>query len=251
MGNQDPTTAWPNSLVMLSAIAAATSRVRLVAAAVIAPLRHPLLLAKELATLDLLSAGRLVVQPTVSWFRPEYEALGVPWAARGDLLDEHLAAWEALWGPSPASFDGRHYPFTDVYLEPKPFRPGGPTIWLGGVDAARPPARSAWFATATRSIRSGQPTDEDLDAPPRGDDGGRPGPRRARDGGRHARRLPRRREPGRRRTARSNRFRRNWNEASGRSASSRRSSPTTRRRSAPSAARSSTACRRARRLNAG
>src|SRR5439155_4990780 len=88
-GNQDPGTSWPSSLVLLGAIAAATSRVRLVAGAIIAPLRHPLVLAKELATLDLLAEGRLVVQPTVSWHRAEYEALGVPFDARGDLLDEH------------------------------------------------------------------------------------------------------------------------------------------------------------------
>ena len=75
-GNQDPATPWPSSGRLLSAIAAATTRLR--AAAIIAPLRHPLLLAKELATLDLLSEGRLVVQPIVSWHEPEYEALGVP-----------------------------------------------------------------------------------------------------------------------------------------------------------------------------
>ena len=131
-GNQDPATPWPNSLMLLSAIAAATSRVRLIAAAIIAPLRHPLLLAKELATLDLLSEGRLVVQPTVSWHRAEYRALGVPWHERGDMLDEHLAAWEVLWRKSPASFEGRHYPFSDVYFEPKPFRAEGPALWLGG-----------------------------------------------------------------------------------------------------------------------
>src|SRR5436309_5504941 len=107
--NQDPRTPWPSSLLLLAAVAAATDRVRLVAGAVIPPLRHPLLLAKELATLDLLSEGRLVVQPTVSWHRAEYEALGVPFEIRGELLDEHLAAWGALWGASPASFDGRQY----------------------------------------------------------------------------------------------------------------------------------------------
>src|SRR5207248_6241690 len=68
-GNQDPATPWPSSIVLLAAITAATSRIRPIAAAVIAPLRHPLLLAKDLATLDLLSEGRLVVQPTVSWHR--------------------------------------------------------------------------------------------------------------------------------------------------------------------------------------
>ena len=131
-GNQDPRTSWPSPLVLIGAIAAATSRVRLIAGAVIAPLRHPLVLAKELATLDLLAEGRLVVQPTVSWHRAEYEALGVPFDARGDLLDEHLAAWDVLWRETPASFAGRHYRFSDVYLEPKPYGPSGPVLWFGG-----------------------------------------------------------------------------------------------------------------------
>ena len=131
-GNQDPAMPWPSSLVLLSAIAAATTRMRLAACAVIAPLRHPLLLARELGTLDLLSEGRLVVQPTVSWHRDEYDALGVPFAKRGALLDEHLAAWEGLWRDTPASFAGEHYAYEDVYLEPKAWRPDGPRLWLGG-----------------------------------------------------------------------------------------------------------------------
>jgi len=131
-GNQDPATPWPDPFVVLSAVAAATSRVRLVASSVIAPLRHPLLIAKQLATLDLLSEGRLVVQPTVSWHRAEYEALGVPFERRGELLDEHLAAWASVWGSSPASFEGEHYRFTDIWLEPKPWRREGPALWFGG-----------------------------------------------------------------------------------------------------------------------
>jgi probable F420-dependent oxidoreductase len=131
-GNQDPATPWPYSLGLLSAVAAATERVRLIAAAIIAPLRHPVALAKELATLDLLSAGRLVVQPTVSWHADEYAALGVDFARRGALLDEHLAAWRALWGPSPASFAGENYRFSDVYSEPKPHHSEGPALWFGG-----------------------------------------------------------------------------------------------------------------------
>ena len=131
-GNQDPATPWPDSLVLLSAIAAVTSTLRLIAAAIIAPLRHPVLLAHQLATLDLLCQGRLVVQPTVSWHRDEYEALGVPFDRRGALLDEHLAAWRELWAHSPARFAGRHYRFADVYLEPKPWRPDGPALWFGG-----------------------------------------------------------------------------------------------------------------------
>ena len=131
-GNQDPSTPWPDPLTLLAAIAGVTTRLRLVASSIIAPLRHPLLLAKQFATLDLLSEGRLVVQPTVSWHRAEYEALGVPFEDRGDLLEEHLAAWRALWCGSPASFEGRHYRFADVSLEPKPFREDGPALWFGG-----------------------------------------------------------------------------------------------------------------------
>ena len=131
-GNQDPNTPWPSSLVLLSAIAAATTRLRPIAAAVIPPLRHPLVLARELGTLDLLAGGRLVVHPTVSWHEPEYEALDVPWKARGALLDEHLAAWAVLWRETPATFQGRHYRFRDVYFEPKASRPEGPTLWFGG-----------------------------------------------------------------------------------------------------------------------
>ena len=131
-GNQDPATSWPSSLILLGAMAAATSTLRLVAGAVIVPLRHPLLLAKELATLDQLSEGRLVVIPTVSWSRDEYAALGVPFEARGALLDEHLAAWAEVYARTPASFDGVHYRFRDVYLEPKAYRPDGPRLWFGG-----------------------------------------------------------------------------------------------------------------------
>jgi probable F420-dependent oxidoreductase len=131
-GNQDPATPWPSSIVLLSAIAASTTRLRLVAGAIIAPLRHPLLLARDLGTLDLVSRGRLVVLPTVSWHEPEYAALGVSFRERGELLDEHLAAWQAVWSKSPASFEGRHYGFADVWLEPKAFRPTGPRLWFGG-----------------------------------------------------------------------------------------------------------------------
>lgn len=114
-GNQDPSTPWPSSLMLLASIASVTSRIRLAAAAVLAPLRHPLALARDLGTLDLLSEGRLVVQPMVSWSRDEYAALGVPFEKRGDLLDEHLEIWSLLWRGSPVSYRGRHYSFEDVY----------------------------------------------------------------------------------------------------------------------------------------
>lgn len=132
-GNQDPATPWPDSIVLMSAIAAATTRLRIIAGAIIAPLRHPIVLAHQLAALDLVSEGRLVVQPTVSWHEDEYAALGVPFTQRGARLDEHVHAWKALWRDSPASFAGRHYRFANVYMEPKPYRREGPRLWFGGI----------------------------------------------------------------------------------------------------------------------
>ena len=161
-GNQDPSTPWPDALTLLSAVASATTTLRLVASSIIAPLRHPVLLAKQLATLDLLSEGRLVVQPTVSWHRPEYEALGVPFERRGELLDDHLAAWRVLWRDSPASFDGRYYRFSDVSLEPKPFRPEGPTLWFGGQTMhERLLRRLVEFGSGFNPL--GEPSQEDLE----------------------------------------------------------------------------------------
>lgn len=121
-GNQDPYTAWPNSLLLLAAIASATSRIRLVAGAIRAPLRHRLLLARELGTPDLLSEGRLVVQPTVSWSRDEYRALGVPFEHRGRNLDEQLKILDLLWRQSPVAHHGEYFDFEDVYFEPKAYR---------------------------------------------------------------------------------------------------------------------------------
>jgi probable F420-dependent oxidoreductase len=131
-GNQAPSMPWPSSIVLLGAIAAATTRLRLVAGAILAPLRHPLLLARELGTLDLVSRGRLVVLPTVGWHEQEYEALGVDFRRRGRLLDEQLTIWQKVWRESPTSHAGEHYRFENVWFEPKAFRPGGPRLWFGG-----------------------------------------------------------------------------------------------------------------------
>lgn len=161
-GNQDPATPWPSSLVLLSAIAQATTSLRLVAGAVIAPLRHPLLLARELGTLDLLSHGRLMVLPTVSWHRDEYDALGVAFGERGKILDEQLEVWERAWGPSPFRHGGARFPFGDVWMEPGPERPGGPALWFGG-QGMHPPLIQRIVRYGSGVNPFGPLTDDDLD----------------------------------------------------------------------------------------
>jgi probable F420-dependent oxidoreductase len=161
-GNQDPLTPWPSSLLLLASIASVTTRIRLVAGAVLAPLRHPLLLARELGTLDLLCEGRLVVQPSVSWSRDEYAAMGVPFRERGKILDEQLEIMKLVFEQSPATYKGDYFAFEDIYLEPKAFRPEGPRMWFGG--------QKAHGAVVERIVKYGhgfhpfgRPTAEDLE----------------------------------------------------------------------------------------
>ncbi|MEI7549713.1 MAG: TIGR03619 family F420-dependent LLM class oxidoreductase [Actinomycetes bacterium] len=137
-GNQPPDMSWPNSIVLLSAIAAVTEKLRLVGGAIIAPLRHPLLLAKEIATLDRLSEGRFVMLPTVSWHEDEYAALAVPFNRRGAILDEQLEVLAKCWQPGPVTHHGEFYNFDDVWVEPRPQRDDGPRLWFGGQDMHAP-----------------------------------------------------------------------------------------------------------------
>ena len=132
-GNQPSMFPHPSGLHQLSAISSVTSRIKLLAAAVLSPLRHPLLLAKEFATIDLLSKGRLIVLPGVSWQEEEYAALNVAFHQRGEILDEQLEIWSKLWrNGSPVAYAGKHFCFSDTYVEPQPFKPSGVTMWTGG-----------------------------------------------------------------------------------------------------------------------
>ena len=132
MGNQNPANSHPSAMVMLGAVAAQTTRIGIHACAILPVLAHPLQVAKDLATLDLLSKGRLVVWPTVSWQEQEYIALDKSFNKRGKMLDEQLAIWREAWAKSPASYEGEFYKFEDVFIEPKPCRPEGPPIWITG-----------------------------------------------------------------------------------------------------------------------
>ena len=132
-GMQDPMTPWPAPLIKLAAMAGATSTIRLISAAIIAPLRHPIVLAKELVTMDLVSNGRFTVMPTVSWHTEEYQSLQIDFQTRGRRLDEHLAIWKTLWEAAPAAYDGEFYEFANTFFSPQP-APGRIKIWFGGME---------------------------------------------------------------------------------------------------------------------
>jgi len=122
---------WPEPLTTLAAMAGATSRVRLGTGILIAPLRPPLLLAKTVATLDVLSGGRVDLGVGTGWQREEFEASGLPFAGRTARMDDTLRACRALWRDAPASFASETTSFRDVWCLPRPVQDPIP-IWIGG-----------------------------------------------------------------------------------------------------------------------
>ena len=126
----DADAPWIEPLTTLAAMASATTRVRLGTGILIAPLRPAVLLAKTIATLDVLSGGRVDLGVGVGWQREEYEALGVPFAGRWQRLDDTLGACRALWQDAPASFSSPTVAFDDIWCAPRPVQARVP-VWFG------------------------------------------------------------------------------------------------------------------------
>jgi probable F420-dependent oxidoreductase len=145
----------------LSWVAALTKRVQLSSQVMILPYRHPIVLAKELATLDVLSSGRVMVGVASGWLAEEFEMLGVPFRQRGRRMDEYLDAMVALWTQDHVTFRGRFVQIEDAAFFPKPVQKPHPPIWIGG-------ASDAAFARIARLgagwIAAPRPTIEELAA---------------------------------------------------------------------------------------
>jgi probable F420-dependent oxidoreductase len=136
-----PDAPWLEPLTMLAAIAAVTTRVRLATGILIAPLRPAAFLAKQVATLDQVSGGRVDLGVGTGWQREEYDAQGLAFERRGQLLDDTLAACRVLWRDTPAHLDAPTLSFRDIYCEPKPVQARGVPIWIAGTLHARNLAR--------------------------------------------------------------------------------------------------------------
>jgi len=137
-----PDYPWFEPLTFLAAIAGATERIRLSTGILIAPLRPAAVLAKQVATLDVLSRGRVDLGLGVGWQREEYLACGVPFEARYSLLDEQLRVCRLLWSQAPASFSGEFIEFDRIYSKPFPVQRRLP-VMLGLVPLPKNVARMA------------------------------------------------------------------------------------------------------------
>ncbi|MEU6591840.1 TIGR03619 family F420-dependent LLM class oxidoreductase [Streptomyces sp. NPDC046881] len=119
-------------LVLLAAVAGATTRLRLLTSVLVAPYYPALVLANQAATLDVVSGGRLVLGVGTGWNPDEFAAVGVPARERGARTDDHLAAARALWTRRPADFDGPFTTLRAARLGVPPVTAGGPPVWVGG-----------------------------------------------------------------------------------------------------------------------
>ncbi len=126
-----PDTPIPDPLIWLAFVAAAAPTLRLGTCILIVPQRNPLVLAKELATLDRLSGGRVELGIGVGWMREEFVSLGVPWERRGARNDEYIAAMQALWAGPHAEFHGEFVDFAPATCSPRPIQSRIP-IHVGG-----------------------------------------------------------------------------------------------------------------------
>jgi probable F420-dependent oxidoreductase len=152
----DSLTARPRHepLTLLAAVAGRTRRVRLGTAVLLPALRNPVVLAHVVATLDRVSEGRVIlgvgIAADMPAIRKEFAAAGVPFERRVGRLLETLEICRALWSRDNVSFSGKHFTFEGATVEPKPHRPGGPPIWIGGSGPTafrEAPRFDAWFPT--------------------------------------------------------------------------------------------------------
>jgi probable F420-dependent oxidoreductase len=129
------------ALTTIGYLAAKTSTVRIGVACLVMPTRNPIYAAKQLATLDHLTGGRLIagvgLGSKASKESNEFEVFGVPFSARARMTDEYIGAMRAIWSEPLASYYGRHINFKDAEIYPKPLQKPGPEVWVGGwTDAA-------------------------------------------------------------------------------------------------------------------
>ncbi len=125
-------TAVYEAVTTLTWVGAVTERIRLGTAVLIAPYRNPLLLAKQLSTLDDLSGGRTIVGVGAGWMEEEFAALGTSFTERGAITDEHLQVLRTLWRDEHPTHAGERYQFPPLCADPRPAQQPAPPLWIGG-----------------------------------------------------------------------------------------------------------------------
>jgi probable F420-dependent oxidoreductase len=136
-------------ITTLAFLSGVTERLRLLTSVMVVPHRHPVVAAKMLSTLDVLSEGRLILGVGAGWMAEEFRLLDAPFEDRGRATDEYIEAFKELWTKEKPAYSGKHVSFKDVVFAPKPVQKPHPPIWVGGESPAalRRAARlgDAWY----------------------------------------------------------------------------------------------------------
>ncbi len=121
------------AMTTLAFLAGSTRRIKLGFSTLVLPQRNPIEVAKQIATLDVLSGGRILFTAGVGWSAGEYQNLGYDFHNRGQRMDEALRVLRTCWrGQTKVSFKGKFYQFQDMVFSPPPLQPGGPPLWVAG-----------------------------------------------------------------------------------------------------------------------
>jgi probable F420-dependent oxidoreductase len=148
---------WLDPLIGLSFAAACTSRIGLATGVLLLPEHNPVVVAKQAASLEVLSGGRLTLGVGVGWSREEFDALGVPFERRGARTTEYVAAMRAIWRDEVASFAGDYARFDAIRVNPKPLRGRVPVVLGGNSDAALGRAArwgDGWYGFNVRGVEA-------------------------------------------------------------------------------------------------
>ena len=136
MPGDERTISLSDPLIWMTYVAAATSRIKLATGVIILPEHNPLLCAKQVATLDRLSGGRVILGVGVGWLKEEFDAMGVAFEPRGRMTDEYIAAMRELWTAEAPCHEGEFVRFKDAYMRPKPTNRALPIVIGGHTKAA-------------------------------------------------------------------------------------------------------------------
>ncbi|MGH7389866.1 MAG: LLM class flavin-dependent oxidoreductase [Candidatus Rokuibacteriota bacterium] len=129
--HQDKDGFLPSPLIVATAVAARTSRLRVGTSVILLPLHHPVRVAEDVITLDLVSRGRVVLGVGIGYQPSDFRAFAVPMEERLARFEEGVEILRRCWAGEPFSFRGKHYTLEDVQVRPRPFQTPGPSLWIG------------------------------------------------------------------------------------------------------------------------
>jgi len=139
-------------LTTLAYIAALTKKIMLGTSVLVIPYRNPVVLAKTVSTLDVLSEGRLIFGIGSGWLKEEFSALGAAYSKRDEITDEHLMVMKELFTSEHPEFRGKYYSFSNILFEPRPFQKPHPPLWIGG-NSKRALEKVAEFGNGWHGVR--------------------------------------------------------------------------------------------------